>query len=116
MPDQIHIEQLELQAHIGVPDEERAQPQRLTISITLQPKRDFRMLEDSLANTIDYFDVCRTVQAHAVDHPRSLIETLAEEIATLITRKYPVAAVHIELRKYILPETAFVSVRLSRTA
>jgi dihydroneopterin aldolase len=28
--DQIHIEQLEVFAHIGVPDEERSTPQRLT--------------------------------------------------------------------------------------
>jgi hypothetical protein len=28
--DQIHIEQLEVFAHIGVPDDERSAPQRLT--------------------------------------------------------------------------------------
>jgi dihydroneopterin aldolase len=33
MPDQITIEDLEVLFHVGVPDEERAEPQRLLITI-----------------------------------------------------------------------------------
>jgi dihydroneopterin aldolase len=35
--DEIHVRELELSAHIGVPDEERATPQRLTVSIVMWP-------------------------------------------------------------------------------
>ena len=45
-----------------------------------------------------------------------LIETLAEEIAALLLKNYLLAAVEIELRKYILPDTEFVAVRLRREA
>ena len=37
MNDHIHIEKLEVFAHIGVPDEERASPQRLIVNITFSP-------------------------------------------------------------------------------
>jgi Dihydroneopterin aldolase len=35
--DRIHIEQLEIFAHIGVPDKERPAPQRLAVSISFWP-------------------------------------------------------------------------------
>ena len=114
MPDLIHIEQLELSVHIGVPEEERAQTQRLTVSLTLQPTRGLAALADDLSNTVDYFAVCRAVQKFAAERPRRLLETLAEEIAELVLTRFPIAAVDIELRKFILPDTAYVAVRLSR--
>ncbi len=40
--DEIRIEALELMARVGVPDLERAEPQRLTVSMTLQPALLFR--------------------------------------------------------------------------
>ena len=35
----IRIQHLEVQAHIGVPEDERASPQRLTLNLTLWPLR-----------------------------------------------------------------------------
>ena len=116
MADTIHIAELELSVHIGVPEEERVAPQRLTVNLTLQPRRDFRALEDAIENTVDYFTLSRAVQALARERPRKLIETLAEEIAMLILERFAVRAVEVELRKYILPDTAYVAVRLSRAA
>lgn len=114
MSDQIHIAQLELAAHIGVPDEERAAPQRLTASLVIEPARDFSALDDEIENTVDYFTVCRAVQALAAERPRKLIETLAQEIASLVLGRFAVRVVEVELRKYILPDTEFVAVRLRR--
>ena len=114
MPDQIVVYSLELSAHIGVPDEERVAPQRLTLNLTLEPERDFRNLDDDISRTGDYYAVSKAVQALAREKPRRLIETLAEEIATLVLERFAVRAVELELRKYILPDTAFVAVRLRR--
>ena len=116
MPDRIHIEVLALSAFIGVPDEERATAQRLAVSLTLEPARDFRVLGDALENTVDYFAVCEAVKALSAAHPRKLLETLAEEIAALILHEFAVRAVEVELRKFILPDTAHVAVRIRREA
>ena len=114
MRDAILIEELELTAHIGVPDEERAAPQRLTVSLRIEPQRDLEALGDEIENTVDYFAVCEAIKALSGAQPRRLIETLAEEIATLVLDRFAVAAVELELRKFILPDTAFVAVKLRR--
>jgi dihydroneopterin aldolase len=114
MADRIVIKRLELQAHIGVPDEERERLQRLTASLVLEPLRDFRALDDRLENTVDYFQVGEAVKALALARPRRLIETLGEEIAAALLARFPLRSVEIELRKYILPDTAYVAVQLQR--
>lgn len=114
MPDLIHIEALEIRTHIGVPDEERAEMQRLTVSLTLEPTVDFRDLDDRIEATLDYAEVCEAVQALAAERPRKLVETLAEEIAAGVLGRFPIRRVSVEVRKFILPETDYVAVRIDR--
>jgi dihydroneopterin aldolase len=114
VPDAILIEALELSSFIGVPDEERAAAQRLAVSLVLEPERDFRELGDQIANAVDYFAVCEYVKALSLARPRRLIETLTEEIAMELLARFPLRAVEVELRKFILPDTQFVAVRLRR--
>ena len=113
--DQIVVSQLELSAHIGVPDEERAEVQRLTVSLVLVPKRGFTGLGDEIANTVDYFGLTRRVRQLAAERPRKLIETLVEEIAECVLGEFAVRSVEVELRKYILADTEYVAVRISRS-
>jgi len=112
--DQIVVSQLELSAHIGVPDEERIEAQRLTVSLKLVPKRGFTGLGDEIANTVDYFALTRRVRQLAAERPRKLIETLVEEIAECVLGEFAVRSVEVELRKYILADTEYVAVRISR--
>ena len=58
LEDKIHIEQLELFTHIGVPDDERATPQRLTFNITLWPVRLMNDLNDEIGRAVNYATVC----------------------------------------------------------
>ena len=114
MPDRILIDSLELSSHIGVPDAERAVAQRLTVNLVLEPVRGFSDLGDEIENTVDYFRVCEEVKALSLARPRHLIETLAGDIAGLLLARFALRAVEVELRKYVLPETAFVAVSLRR--
>ncbi len=114
MPDLIHIEALEVRSHIGVPDEERAEPQRLTVTLTLEARTDFRTLGDRFEETIDYAAVCDVVQAIALERPRKLVETLAEEIAAGLLHRFPIRQLTVEVRKFILPQTDYVAVRIER--
>jgi len=114
MPDTILVEALELSSFIGVPDDERSAAQRLTVSLVLEPIRDFPALEDRIENTVDYFALTEFVKAFSLARPRRLIETLAEEIAAELLARFPLRAVEIELRKFILPHTQFVAIRIRR--
>lgn len=112
--DAIHIEQLEVFAHIGVPEEERSQPQRLTISITLWPARQCAELGDDIGRAVNYAAVC--VETKKFVHGRSdrLVETLADALANHLLGLFEIGRITIDLRKFVLPDTQFVSVMVTR--
>lgn len=116
MNDQIFVSNLELFPRIGITPEEREKPQRLTVTLVLHPRRGFTGLNDRIENTVDYAQVCIKTAALAGDRERNLVETLAEDIAQMLLEDFALAAVEIELRKYILPETEFVAVKIRRDA
>ena len=115
-PDAIHVAGLALDVRIGVTDRERAAPQRLTVSLTLRPAAGFAGLEDRIEHTINYSAVCAAVRTLAANaEPRKLIESFAEDIAATVLTAFPLCAeVDVELRKYVLPDTDYVAVRLTR--
>jgi dihydroneopterin aldolase len=112
--DAILVSGLELSARIGVPEVERAEPQRLTVSLVLLPSAPLTQLNDDLGRTVDYYALTRRVRQIAGERPRKLIETLAEDICTCILEEFSVRSLEVELRKYILPDTEFVAVRMAR--
>ena len=112
--DQIHIEQLEVFAHIGVPDEERASAQKLTFNITLWPTRRMDDLGDKIGRAVNYAAVCAEVKTFVSQRRDKLIETLADALAFHLLERFEIRRITIELRKYILPEVEFVSVTVTR--
>lgn len=115
-PDQIIISQLGISTFIGATEEERRKPQRLRVSVVMEPSVSFSTISDQLENTVDYAAVSTAIKSLAATGQRLLIETLAEEIAAMLLNCHPLAAVDVELRKYILPDTEFVAVRIRRGA
>ncbi len=112
--DEIHIQELEVHARLGVPVEERAQPQRLTVSLSFATREGFRGLEDELARTVDYAAVCVEIQRFAQHRTVKLIETLADELAAHLLATFPIARLRLEIRKFILPNTRYVAVSVVR--
>src|SRR5439155_170781 len=112
--DEIVIQELELMVRVGVPDEERAQPQRLTVSLVLQPRNSFDLLNDELRGTVDYAAVCAELRQFASRRELKLIETLAHEMAQHLLQQFNLAKVELELRKFVLPETRYVAARIVR--
>ena len=112
--DQIHIEGLEVLAHVGVPEEERASAQRLVVNITLWPKAKIAKLGDDIARAVDYAAVCAETKRFVQAHSDRLIETLADALAMRLLEIFAIEKITIELRKFILPEVQFVSVTLTR--
>jgi dihydroneopterin aldolase len=112
---QIHIEQLEIFARVGVSESERATPQRLTANITLWPATDPCDLNDDVNRTVNYSTVREETKKFAAKRSDKLIETLAYELAGHLLTHFPVTRVAIELRKFVLPDAQYVAVRLSRS-
>jgi dihydroneopterin aldolase len=112
--DAIHVEQLEMFAHVGVPDHERDKPQRITVTVTAWPQASLHSLGDDIGSTINYSAIARLVRDVVDERRDKLIETLAERIAERLLRDLPVRRLRIELRKFVLPDAQFVSVTMIR--
>lgn len=112
--DVIRIERIELLARIGVPDEERAQPQRLTINLAFWPNKSGAQLNDDIAQAVNYAAVCAEVRNFVERRSDKLIETLADKLALHLLELFGIRRITIELRKYILPDVEFVSVTVTR--
>lgn len=112
--DHIHIEQLEVFVHIGVPDNERNSPQRLTFSITLWPSCNARDLEDEIGRTVNYAAVCMETKKFVHNRSDRLIETLVDALASHLLEVFEIRRITVELRKFILPDVQFVSVIVTR--
>jgi phosphoglycolate phosphatase len=112
--ERIEIRRQRVPVRVGVPDEERAVEQEVEISVTMTPARRFAGAGDSLERTVDYFAVSERVRAVAREKERKLIETLADDIAAMVRAEFAVARVEVEVRKFILPDTECVAVRMAR--
>jgi FolB domain-containing protein len=114
--DEIHIEQLEVSTRIGVPEQERANPQKLTVSISFWAYQQTTDLADHIERTVNYSAVAEETKNFVRDQSVSLIETLAERLASHLLKSFPIQKLTIELRKFALQEAKYVSVTVSRTA
>jgi dihydroneopterin aldolase len=114
--DQIHIEQLEILGRIGVPEAERASPQRLTISISLWPYRQTRDMRDKIGETVNYSAVAEETKNFVGDQSVNLIETLAERLAGHLLKTFAIQKVTVEVRKFALPDAKYVSATVTRAA
>jgi dihydroneopterin aldolase len=112
--DVVRLEQIELLAHIGVPEDERSRPQRLTISVTFWPMKQAAELNDDIGEAVNYAELCVELRKFVASRRDRLIETLADALARQLLESFAVRRVTIELRKYILPAVEFVSVTVTR--
>jgi dihydroneopterin aldolase len=115
LSDPIHIEQLEVSAYVGVPEKERATPQRLTVSITFWPQHHTQDSEDKIDKTVNYSAVAEAVKNFVRDQSINLIETLADGLATHLLGNFAIQKIEIELRKFALPDAKYASVTVTRT-
>src|SRR6266550_4027879 len=114
--DEIHIEQLEVSTRIGVLEEERAVPQPLTISISFWPYQQTRDLDDNIHHAVNYSAVAEETKSFVRNQSTSLIETLADGLATHLLKSFQIQKVTVEVRKFPLEDAKHVSVILTRAA
>jgi phosphoglycolate phosphatase len=112
----IEIADLEVLSKIGVPEEEREVFQRLQVCLQFQIEDHFGDLQDDFDKTVDYACVAAAVEEIAEANRAQLLETLGSDIADSLMKRFPMRRLELELKKYILPNARYVSVRSSRVA
>jgi len=111
----ISIVDLEVFYRVGVPDAERAQPQRLLLTVEMESDFSAAAQNDSIADTIDYFAVTQRLLKFGEGRSWKLIEKLAADIAGLILTELKPLSVSVEVKKFIIPEARYVSVSLRKS-
>ena len=97
--DRIHIADLPVECNIGVSEEERATPQRISFEIELRFDIAPAGRSDDLTATVDYVEAADIVIRTARAQPRALIETLAEDVAGELLGGLPVDSVRVKVFK-----------------
>jgi dihydroneopterin aldolase len=115
MPDRITISDLEVFFRVGVPDAERVRPQRLQVTIQMEIDFSEAASGDDLNHTVDYAAVARRVMEFGDGREWRLIETVAVDLANLVLSEFRAERTLVEVKKFILPGTRYISARVERS-
>ena len=109
----LSLVELKLPCHLGVPDAERRKPQMVLCSAWFPvPHLASAARADDLRKTVDYHSLSKVLQGEARRTPRKLLERLATDLARVAFRRFRIAWIELELKKFILPQTRHVSLRV----
>jgi dihydroneopterin aldolase len=110
----ISIADLEVFYRVGVPEKERAQPQRLLLTIEMDFDFYAAAKSDSIADTIDYFSVSQRLLKFGDGKNWKLIEKLAADICEMILSEFKPQSVSVEVKKFVIPQARHVSVVIAK--
>jgi dihydroneopterin aldolase len=110
----IFVRDLELEASIGILDHERAAPQTLVVSITLEVE-DVPIRRDRIGDVVDYRKPVACARAILEAGHIDLVETFADRLATACLNEPGVLNVRIRVEKpAAIPGAAAAGVELFR--
>jgi 7,8-dihydroneopterin aldolase/epimerase/oxygenase len=95
----IRLKNIQVYAYHGAYDHEREHGGRFEIDVDLNADLDRAAVSDNLADTIDYALVHRMVVQVATAKKYSLIESLADTIASEVLRNFKAQEVIVRVRK-----------------
>lgn len=110
----IKITDLEVRYRVGVPDAERAQTQRLLLTVEMESDFSAAAASDDISDTIDYYLVAQKLLKLGEDRSWKLIEKLAADIADLVLREFRPQSVTVDVTKFPVPQARGVSVRFTK--
>ena len=110
----ISIVDLEVFYRVGVPDEERAKPQRLLLTVEMDCDFSKAAKSDDVHDTIDYFVVSQRLLKFGEGRSWKLIEKLATDIADMILAEFKPQSVTVEVKKFPISKARHVSVKLTQ--
>ena len=110
----ISIVDLEVQYHIGVSEQERAQPQRLLLTIEMSLDFTTAAQSDRVEQTINYQAVADELLQFGQGRSWQLLEKLVSNIADQVITKYRPESVFVEAKKFVIPQARYVAVAVTR--
>lgn len=97
--DIVFIEDLRIDAVIGIYDWERRVRQTLAFDIEMAFDNTVPAAHDDIAHTLDYKAVSTRIREYVSASGFGLVETLAERVAALVLDEFPVRHLRLKLSK-----------------
>ena len=97
--DIIFIEGLEIETIIGVYEHERDIKQKVVLDIEMAISESDAASSDDLRHTVDYDAVSKLVTSYVIDTQYQLIESLAEQVASLVLGAFATDSLKLKLSK-----------------
>ena len=97
--DIIFIEGLEIETIIGVYEHERDIKQKVVLDIEMTLPESDASSSDDLRHTVDYDAVSKLVTSYVIDTQYQLIESLAEQVASLVLGAFATDSLKLKLSK-----------------
>ena len=111
----ITIVDLEVFYCVGVTDEERANPQRLLLTVDMTFDFSSAAVSDRIERTINYQTVVDELLKFGEGRSWKLVEKLVNTIADRILAEYKPQGVMVEAKKFSIPQARFVSVSTGKS-
>lgn len=112
--DKLQIAGLELWMKVGCTAEERAFPQLLIMDVEMEVPLQAAGKKDDMQRTVDYADVINRLKIKNEMKNYRLLETVAEEAAELVLKRFKVKRVTVRVRKRALPAIQYFAVEITR--
>tara|TARA_E500000331_G_scaffold353735_1_gene405151 strand:- start:121122 stop:121514 length:393 start_codon:yes stop_codon:yes gene_type:complete len=115
--DKVFIEDLEVEAIIGIWDREKKTKQKIRLDIEMSIDAKSASIKDTIDFTLNYQEVAERVSSFTAESRFNLVETLAEKICKLIIEEFLVKWVKVKVSKIkVVKSSSFVGVTIQRTS
>jgi dihydroneopterin aldolase len=116
--DKIHINGISCQAYVGVPLQERENPQEVVIDLTLSLDLEMAARTDQVKSTVDYQKIVEKVESAVTQGPFQLVEALAAQVCHSVLTDTRIKSAQVRVRKFPEPlrdRVGYVEVEMTRT-
>ena len=97
--DKILLSDCQFSVHLGVTKLERTKVQTILIDLELCTDLTRPGHSDTLTDTINYSQIHAAIFEHLKTHSFNLVEALAEQLAALLLKNFPLTQIRIRIKK-----------------
>jgi dihydroneopterin aldolase len=114
MADRLTIQGLAAECRVGVTLQEQERPQTVWIDLEVPINAAAAAERDDVEATIDYAALAAAVRQHVEQRPYRLLETMAEDVASVVLDGFHAESVTVRIKKRALPGIDHAAVEMTR--
>ncbi len=116
--DKIHISEIACLAHLGVPPQERENPQEILVDVVLSINLEQAVHSDEVTSTVDYVGIVEKVKDTLKERHFCLLESVAGHLCRSILTDTKIKFVQVKVRKFpevLREQVRYVEVEMTRS-